>query len=81
MLKFNPDKCKVLSIGKRNLPYYSYVLCDIELCGADKEKDIGVVIDNELTFEDHLNEKINKANSILGIIRRTFMHLAYFHVN
>ena len=38
-----------------------------------KEKDIGVIIDDKLTFSDHLAEKINKANSILGIIRRTFV--------
>ncbi|KAG7163715.1 hypothetical protein Hamer_G002947 [Homarus americanus] len=39
------------------------------------EKDIGVVIDDKLTFSDHLAEKINKANKIVGTIRRTFVHL------
>ncbi|KAG7178057.1 putative Endonuclease-reverse transcriptase-containing protein 8, partial [Homarus americanus] len=39
------------------------------------EKDIGVVTDDKLTFFDHLAEKINKANKIVGIIRRTFVHL------
>ena len=38
-------------------------------------KDIGVVIDNQLNFEDHMNEKINKANSIMGLIRRTFTYI------
>ena len=36
------------------------------------EKDIGVNIDEELTFTNHYAEKINKANKIVGLIRRTF---------
>lgn len=40
-----------------------------------KEKDIWVIVDDKLTFSDHLAEKINKANSILGVIRRTFVYL------
>ncbi|XP_068237336.1 uncharacterized protein [Palaemon carinicauda] len=34
-----------------------------------------VVIDDKLTFADHLGEKIEKANKIVGLIRRTFVHL------
>ena len=39
------------------------------------EKDLGVQIDNRLTFSDHINEKVNKANSIMGVVRRAFRHL------
>ena len=31
-----------------------------------------MVIDSKLSFENHINEKVNKANSIMGVIRRTF---------
>ena len=31
----------------------------LERCG--KVKDLGVIIDSKLTFEDHITEKINKA--------------------
>ena len=41
----------------------------------DHEKDIGVTLDSKLNFEKHINEKINKANSILGTIRRTFTYI------
>ena len=34
---------------------------------VEKEKDIGVTIDSKLTFEHHMNEKINKANSTMRI--------------
>lgn len=32
-----------------------------------------VVIDNKLTFSRHLAKKVNRVNSILGIIKRTFV--------
>ncbi|KAG7155492.1 hypothetical protein Hamer_G024702, partial [Homarus americanus] len=35
------------------------------------EKDIGVVIDDKLTFSDHLAEKINKANKIMREVDTT----------
>ena len=39
---------------------------------SKSEKDIGVIIDNKLYFEEHILEKVNKANSVLGVIRRSF---------
>ena len=38
-------------------------------------KDIGVIMDSDLKFEKHINSKIDTANKILGIIRRSFMDL------
>ena len=40
-----------------------------------EEWDLGVIIDDKLKFEAHIQTKINKANQIMGIIRRTFKHL------
>ena len=39
------------------------------------EKDIGVIIDYQLKIENHMNEKIKKANNMMGLIRRLFVHL------
>ena len=39
------------------------------------EKDVGVTIDDNLNFEKHMTEKINKANAVLGAIRRSFQYL------
>ena len=33
---------------------------------VETEKDIGVIIDTKLSFEQHMCEKINKSNSIMG---------------
>ena len=42
---------------------------------VEKEKDIGVIIDKNLEFEDHISEKVNKATRIFGIIRRAYQYL------
>ena len=39
------------------------------------EKDIGVYMDKDLSFEKHICEKVKKANSMFAIIRRSFQHL------
>ena len=37
-------------------------------------KDLGVIFDKRLTFGDHMHEKINKANNVLGIVKRNFIN-------
>ena len=39
------------------------------------EKDLGVIIDSELKFEEHIPTKVQKANAIVGLIRRSFSYL------
>jgi hypothetical protein len=40
-----------------------------------EENDIGVVIDSDLTFEKHINEKTNKSNQMFATPRRTFQFM------
>jgi hypothetical protein len=44
-------------------------------CGINVEKDIGVQIDEELSFEQHISTKVRVANAIMGQIRRSFTFL------
>ena len=37
--------------------------------------DLGVRFDTNLMLRDHISEKINKAYSILGIIKRSFIYM------
>jgi len=41
----------------------------------DSINDLGVTFDNNLSFKDHISQKINKAYSILGIIKRNFIYM------
>ena len=48
---------------------------EIELEKVKNEKDLVVIIDQNLTFRDHINSKVNIANRNLGIIFRTFTYI------
>ena len=47
----------------------------IKLEVSSCEKDIGAYIDEHLSFETHIDTKLTKANSIMGIIKRSFTYL------
>ena len=77
LLKFHPDKCVHMTIGKSKLDERTYTLGQNGpvIKKVKEEKDIGVIFDAELKFSSHISEKVNKANSIMGLVRRTFTHL------
>ena len=77
LLRFHPDKCKTMHIGNNNSEPMSYKLKP-DISGMDittSEKDVGVIIDNKLSFDMPIAEKVNKANSVVGAIRRSFEYL------
>ncbi|KAK3089125.1 hypothetical protein FSP39_001036 [Pinctada imbricata] len=75
LLRFHPQKCKHLHIGKRDPdPEFHYSLLGNTLEQVKEEKDIGVIIDEKLSFDQHISEKVKKANSMFGVIRRIFQH-------
>ena len=39
------------------------------------EQDLGIMIDDGLTFSEHIHRTANKANGIMAVIRRTFTRL------
>ena len=80
LLQFHPNKCQVLTLGNSKFNF-DYSLPDNTsntrkvLDYVKEAKDLGVIIDTRLSFDAHINNKTNKANSILGIIRRSYTHL------
>ena len=76
-IKFNPSKCHVLSLGRfENIKHtHRYSIYGAELEHVFEEKDLGVLIDAELSFDDHIALKVKKANAMVGIIRRSFSFL------
>ena len=79
LLKFHPDKCISMRLGsgkrKTYLPAHTYNMNNVPLTHSHAEKDLGVIIDSELNFDSHITSKINKANSVAGLIRRTMQFL------
>ena len=70
-LKFNAKKCKVMHLGSRNSKA-EYAMEGTTLNTVIEEKDLGVLIDEELKFHKHVSAAVAKANQILGIVKRTF---------
>lgn len=75
--QFNAEKCHVLTLGKfEDIKHaHQYVIGNNELEHVPNEKDLGVTIDDELKFEEHITRKIQVANGIVGQIRRSFSFL------
>ena len=42
---------------------------------VDSIKDLGILFDTRLNFKDHIQEKINKAYNIIGLLKRNFIHV------
>ncbi len=70
-LVFNAKKCKVMHLGKGNNKY-DYYMGGETLEKVQNEKDLGVLVDDQLRFDTHIENQVMKANKILGLIRRSF---------
>ncbi len=49
-----------------------YTLNGHDLEQVHQEKDLGVIIDDQLKFRTHTSNAINKSNKILAIIKKSF---------
>lgn len=81
-IRLNIAKCKVLRLNgntKLDTPLYTITVNGLTkaLEITEEEKDLGVKIDSHLSFENHFADVINKANKIVGILKRNFKDLNY----
>ena len=82
-LRFHPEKCSVMKLGKNKskTKYCMYSMDqgnnirEVPLKEIESEKDLGVTIDNSLNFKLHIAQITAKANRMVGIIRRSFNFL------
>ncbi len=68
------NKCKSLHWGRTN-GNYVYSLNGHNLEQVHQEKDLGVIVDDQLKFHNHTSAAVNKSNQILAIVKKSFMHL------
>lgn len=50
----------------------------VTLEASEVEKDLGVLVDNKLKFAGHIQGQVNKANRLMGLIRRSYTYLDIF---
>jgi hypothetical protein len=83
LLRFHPKKCEAMRVGARDrdqgaTPYTlkdAQTGTDINLQTSTEVRDVGVIIDNQLTFDAHISTCVKKANRLVGLIRRTYTYL------
>ena len=77
-LRFNATKCKIMHLGKQSDPASYSMTSDgkaVTLETIQMEKDLGVNVDADLVFEQHIEIQTKKANKFLGVLRRSFTSL------
>ena len=64
-------------MGASNEKHDYYITINGETFTLNKtvlEKDLGVFIDPDLSFNEHITTKVNKANSMCGLLMRTITY-------
>jgi len=69
-MQYNTEKCKVMHIIRHN-PMFTYTIQNKQLEEDKQEKDLGVIIAEDLKPSHHCIESYTNVNRILGLIKRT----------
>ena len=76
LLEHNINKCKYIQYGNVKYEFdYKMINKDSELKSLTKdveEKDLGIIFEENLKFNKHITVTVNKANRLLGMVKRTF---------
>ena len=71
-MKFNALKCKFPTITCKKSPVTTnYHLGDANLQRVQQEKDLGIMINANLSWDAHIFSVFNRANKMLGLLKRT----------
>lgn len=70
-LDLNVSKCHVISFSRKKSKILSnYHINGIQLNRTNQINDLGILLDNRLTFANHYEKSIAKAKKMLGFIKR-----------
>ena len=71
LLNFNIVKTFVTHLGNSN-PCHTYYMDGQPLQVVSEHKDLGIIVDSSLKFHSQATSAINKANRLLGLIKKSF---------
>jgi hypothetical protein len=72
-MNFNVEKCKVMHFGANNLKE-QYSINSNVLTEVTEERDLGIIVQNDLKVSEQCGKVVKTANCILGMIKRTFQN-------
>ena len=71
-VKFNPQKCETMRIThKQDKSKHPYHLSNKELKSVNSCKDLRVRVSRDLSWSNHVNAIVNKANKVVGLLKCT----------
>lgn len=71
ILKLNTNKCYFMHFSRKKTPHFSsYKLRNHLLREVDAIRDLGVIVDNKLTFKAHIDSIVNRSFKLLGFVLR-----------
>ncbi|EFA11997.1 putative RNA-directed DNA polymerase from transposon X-element-like Protein [Tribolium castaneum] len=72
LIPLNLSKCTVLHLGKNN-PKFSYRINNVFLSNSDSCIDLGVTISSTLSWTEHINRIVKRANQVFYLISKSFV--------
>ncbi|KAL9953973.1 hypothetical protein ACROYT_G041458 [Oculina patagonica] len=70
-MSFNPAKCKTICLSTKKVPpQRKYVFCGTELEQVDSISYLGVILNDNLKWSNHVSSISGKASKVLGMIKR-----------
>jgi len=73
-LTINSAKCSILSLhSRKNCCSHDYYVDGNRLPNQSKMKDLGITVDDKLTFKDHINKVVTDANRRVCLLFRGFV--------
>ena len=78
-MKFNPDPRKpaeaVIFTNRNSTSYDTVSYSGVDVQNVDNHKHLGFILDSKLSFDDHVDAKIAKANRGIGVIKKLYHYL------
>lgn len=76
----NASKCSSISFSRKHtITEFNYHIGEVTLNRVKSIKDLGVMVDYKLTFNDHISYIVSKASKSLGFIFRVAKHFSDIH--
>lgn len=70
-MTLNLDKCETITFSRKqpnNILAHNYKIDDSEIKRVTVVKDLGLLLDNRLTFNTHVDQIVSRGKAVLGFI-------------